>query len=128
MVAGVPTQHEDPKSSVRTPNSTIMIHDNFPVNIPGMSEHSSKDFKWNRFTHEVTEFRPGIVLYKTSDPDPNMCINLFCEADASDVNICVLAPSGKLDADAIGVEVTEAAGDACVACVGPLANRITGSS
>eukprot|EP00439_Symbiodinium_sp_Y106_P026222 s7627_g3.t1 len=48
-VAGVPTQHEDPKSSVRTPNSTIMIHDNFPVNIPGMSEHSSKDFKWNRF-------------------------------------------------------------------------------
>ena len=30
MVAGVPTQHEDPKSSVRTPNSTIMIHDNFP--------------------------------------------------------------------------------------------------
>ena len=56
-----------------------------------------------------------------------MCINLFCEADASDVNICVLAPSGKLDPDAIGVEVTEAAGDACVTCVGPLANRITGS-
>ena len=48
MVAGVPTQHEDPKSSVRTPNSTIMIHDNFPVNIPGMFEHSSKDFKWNQ--------------------------------------------------------------------------------
>ena len=82
MVAGVPTQHEDPKSSVRTPNSTIMIHDNYPVNIPGMSEHSSKDFRWNRFTHEVSEFRPGIVLYKTSDPDPNMCINLFREADA----------------------------------------------
>ena len=56
-----------------------------------------------------------------------MCINLFCEADASDVNICVLAPSGKLNPNAIGVEVTEAVGDACIACVGPLANRITGS-
>ena len=75
----------------------------------------------------MTEFRPAIVLYKTSDPDPNMCINLFCEADASDVNVCVLAPSGKLDADAIGVEVTEATGDACIACVGPLANRIMGN-
>ncbi|CAE7312962.1 unnamed protein product, partial [Symbiodinium necroappetens] len=36
----------------------------------------SLDFKWNRFTHEVNEFRPEMVLYKTSDPDPNMCINL----------------------------------------------------
>ena len=119
MVAGLETQRENPESPIRVPNSGMLIHDNSTVNIPGMSEHSSKDFKWNRFTHEVNEFRPGIVLYKTSDPDLNMCINLFCEADTSNVNVCILTPMGKLSADAIGVEVAETAGDANLACVGP---------
>ena len=80
MVAGVPTQREDPNSPVRAPTCTLLIHDNKEVNIPGISGHPAKDFKWNRFTHEVNEFRPGLVLYKAADPDVNLCVNLFCEA------------------------------------------------
>ena len=36
----------------------------------------------------------------------------------------MLAPLGKLNADSIGADAVETAGDACLACVGPLANRI----
>ena len=44
LVAGVQTQREDLKSSVRVPNSTVLIYDNFSVNIRVVSEHPAKDF------------------------------------------------------------------------------------
>ena len=47
MVAGVPTQREDPNSPVRAPICALLIHDNKEVNIPGISKHPAQDFKWN---------------------------------------------------------------------------------
>lgn len=44
MVAGIQTQQEDPRSPIRTPSSTFLIHDTSGVSIPGVSEHS-EDFK-----------------------------------------------------------------------------------
>ena len=95
-VDGIPDGVDDPKASAplnpKPSITSLWIHDSEPINHPAVREHQAKELKWNRVVHEVSEYRPGIVLYKAVHPKPHVCRDLFSESDASGITVGVLAP------------------------------------